>query len=66
MKPVVILTLITDALSGRAKRRLPDTPSDAPISQRQTKREIGVAVAAFVITLALILAIAVSFCSGDP
>lgn len=66
MKPVVILNLITDALSGRAKSRIPRVDSNAPISQRQTKREIGLAVATILIGLALILAVIVSLGSADP
>lgn len=66
MKPVVILNLITDALSGRPKSRLPRVDSNAPISQRQTKREIGLAISTIVVVLALILAVVVSFWAAGP
>lgn len=61
MKPVVILNLITDALSGRPRRRLELDDPDRPITQREARREMGIAAAVMAVVLALILAFLLSF-----
>ena len=61
MKPVVILTLISNALSGKADTRLGDDEQDQPLSTEGTQREIAVAISAVAIALALILAVVLSF-----
>jgi hypothetical protein len=66
MKPVVILNLITNALSGRQRRHLP-TEDSHPITPAETRREIGLAVAVVTIALASVFAIVLSiFWAGEP
>jgi hypothetical protein len=61
MKPVVILNLISSALSSNGgRRRLQDEP-DQPLSAEGMRREIAYAIMAIVIVLALILAVVLSF-----
>ena len=61
MKPVVILTLISSALSGKRRPRLDYGDRDQPLSIEGTRREVAVAITAVVILLALILAVVLSF-----
>lgn len=64
MKPVVILNLISRALAPKARTvELSEAESKAPISQARIKREVGLALAAFAILAALVLALLVSFIS---
>lgn len=61
MKPVVILTLISSALSGKPAERLTDDEREGPLSTEGTRREIAVAITAVAIVAALILALVLSF-----
>jgi hypothetical protein len=64
MKPVIILNLISRALAPKSRTvELSEAESKAPISQAGIKREVGLALAAFAILAALILAVIVSFTS---
>ncbi len=60
MKPVVILTLISSALSGKDTRRPLEDEADQPLSVEGTRREFAYAITAIAIALALILAVVLS------
>lgn len=63
MKPVVVLTLIASALSGkpRAQKGEVHEHTGAPISGEEARRETAVAVIVIVVALALVLALVLSF-----
>lgn len=61
MKPVVILNLISSALSGKGTRRRLEDEQGQPLSAEGARREIAYAIMAIVIALALILAVVLSF-----
>lgn len=61
MKPVVVLTLIASALSGKPRRSAGLNDDDAPLSGDDTRHELAVAITAIVVVAALILALVFSF-----
>jgi hypothetical protein len=61
MKPVVILNLISSALSGKGTRHRLENEQDRPLSAEGARREIVYAITAIVIAFALILAVVLSF-----
>lgn len=63
MKPVVVLTLIASALSGKPRVSKVEPKDDAqePLSGGQAQHEMAVAITVIVVVLASVLALVLSF-----